>query len=99
MITTTALAIIPAITNPLVGLAIGQHNHRMVSTMYCETNYKTKKQLKEAVASGMKIGIYAPGMGEPKTNGMEFLEGPWFPKPHTWYAQVEMKDGVIVKVK
>jgi len=67
--------------------------------MYCERNFKTKKQLKEAVAAGEKIGIYAPGLGTPAVNGRETLSGPHFPKPHTWYAEVEMKDGVIVKVK
>jgi hypothetical protein len=67
--------------------------------MYCQTNFKTKKALKEAVASGQKIGIFAPGLGTPKRDGPEFLEGPHYPAPHTWYAQVTMADGVIVKVK
>lgn len=67
--------------------------------MYAMVNFKTKKALKEAVASGRKIGIYAPGLGTPKANGTECLEGPWYPEPHRWYAEVEMKDGIIVKVK
>ena len=67
--------------------------------MYCEINFKTKKELKEAVKSGKKIGIFAPGLGTPKTDGKEFLEGPHYPEPHKWYAEVEMKDGIIVKVK
>ena len=66
--------------------------------MYCSINFKTKKQLKEAVASGMQITIFAPGLGTPKTDGKETLEGPHYPKPHTWYASVVMKDGFIVKV-
>ena len=67
--------------------------------MYTIENFKTKKALKEAVASGRKIGIYAPGLGEPKVDGIEFLEGPHYPNSHTWYAEVEMKDGWITKVK
>jgi hypothetical protein len=67
--------------------------------MYASVNFKTKKALKEAVANGEQISVYAPMLGTPKVNGVEFLEGPWYPKPHTWYAQVEMKDGIIVKVK
>lgn len=67
--------------------------------MYCETNYKTKQALKDAVASGKKIAIFAPGLGTPKTDGIEFLEGPHYPEPHRWYAQVTMKDGYICKVK
>lgn len=67
--------------------------------MYTRINFKSKKALKDAIAQGQKITIYAPGLGVPKENGTEFLEGPWFPEPHKWYAQVEMKDGVVVKVK
>jgi hypothetical protein len=70
-----------------------------VNTMYANTNFKTKKALKEAVAGGAKIGIHAPGLGTPKINGVEYLEGPWYPKPHTWYAEVTMENGIIKKVK
>lgn len=66
--------------------------------MYASTNFKTKKALKEAVLEGRKISVFAPGLGEPVVNGTEYLEGPWEPEPHSWYAQVEMKDGIIVKV-
>ena len=65
--------------------------------MYTQTNFKTKKALKEAVATGAKVRLYAPGVGVPKENGTEYVEGPH--GVHTWYAQVEMKDGVVVKVK
>lgn len=67
--------------------------------MYTVTNFKTKKALKDAVASGQRVTLYAPGLGEPKANGTEFVEGPHYPEPHRWYAQVEMKDGQVVKVK
>jgi hypothetical protein len=67
--------------------------------MYADINFKTKKDLKAAVAEGKKVRIYAPGLGVPKDNGTEFVEGPWFPQPHKWYAEVLVKDGIIVKVK
>lgn len=67
--------------------------------MYTDRNFKTKKALKEAVAAGNKVTIYAPGMGTPKENGVEYLEGPHYPAPHTWYAQVTMQDGYIIKVR
>jgi len=66
--------------------------------MYTSTNFKTKKALKEAVVRGQQVTVFAPGLGTPKTNGREYVEGPWYPEPHRWYAQVEMKDGVVVKV-
>lgn len=66
--------------------------------MYVSGNPKTKKELKQWVSEGRKITIFAPGLGQPKTNGREHVEGPHFPKPHMWYTDVELKDGYIVKV-
>lgn len=67
--------------------------------MYTSTNFKSKKALKEAVAAGQTVTIFAPGLGTPKENGTETVCGPHYPEPHKWYAQVEMKDGKIIKVK
>ena len=67
--------------------------------MYASENFKTKKLLKEAVANKKQVTIFAPGLGTPKENGPEYLEGPHYPAAHTWYAEVEMKDGIIIKVK
>lgn len=67
--------------------------------MYAVIDFTSKKALKEAVAAGKEVRIYAPGLGTPKENGKEFLEGPHYPKPHKWYAEVEMRDGLVVKVK
>ena len=64
--------------------------------MYTTINFKTKKALKEAVAGGTKVGVYSPGIGH---NGSTCVEGPHYPKPHTWYAEVTIVDGVITKVK
>lgn len=69
--------------------------------MYTNTNFKTKKALKEAVAKGERITVYQPGPfggNEPK-DGRITLEGPHYPAPHTWYAQAVLKDGVIISVK
>lgn len=66
--------------------------------MYASTNFKTKKAFKEAVKNGEKITLFAPGLGQPKRDGRETVEGPHSPQPHSWYAQVEMKDGYVVKV-
>lgn len=67
--------------------------------MYTEINFKTKKAFKEAVATGRKIRLFAPGLGSPKQNGTEYVEGPHYPQPHTWYAQVTVQDGYVIKVK
>jgi len=69
--------------------------------MYTHINFKTKKELKAAVNEGRKITYYQPGPfggNEPK-DGTFCVEGPHYPKPHTWYATCTAKDGIIVKVK
>lgn len=86
---------------------------------YTVINFKTKKQLKEAVANyknaeyeaildnnGKPVYKYSPvrcfqpGLGPDLSNftGVVYLEGPHYPKAHTWYAQAELKDGIVVKV-
>jgi hypothetical protein len=67
--------------------------------MYTVENFKNKKALKDAVASGKEVRLFAPGIGEPKLDGTEFVEGPHYPEPHKWYAQVTMQDGKVIKVK
>lgn len=67
--------------------------------MYCTTNYRTKKAMKEAVANGERVTVFQPGGIFPSaTDGRVSVEGPHYPQPHRWYAAVEIADGVIVKV-
>jgi len=66
--------------------------------MYTERNFKSKKALKEAVASGEEIGTFSPSIFPPKRNGTITLEGPHYPEPHRWYAQARVdEDGIIIK--
>lgn len=78
---------------------------------YTEKNFKTKKELKEAVAKyldnhdGVKssfggIRCYNPGVGPDLSNftGRVYLEGPHYPQPHRWYAKAELVDGIVIKV-
>jgi len=67
--------------------------------MYATLNFKTKKQLKNAVTAGIEIRLFAPGIGKPKDNGIEFIEGPHYPDLHKWYAQVDMRNGLVVAVR
>lgn len=71
------------------------------TNMYTITNFKTKKALKESVANGDQNGYYQVGPfgGNEPQDGEIALEGPHYPKPHSWYATATVKDGVIVKVK
>lgn len=67
--------------------------------MYTVTNYKTKKELKAAVKAGEQVEVFQPGPFSGKTDGTVCLEGPHYPKMHTWYAEAVIKDSIIVKVK
>jgi hypothetical protein len=67
---------------------------------YTVHNYPTKKAVKEAVASGERVAVYQPGPFGPEVkDGTACLEGPHYPKPHSWYAEARVKDGAIVSVK
>lgn len=66
---------------------------------YVTKNFQTKKALKDAVAAGQKIEVYAPGLGHPPVNGTCCVGGPHYPQPHKWYGEVTLVDGVITKVK
>ena len=67
---------------------------------YVNPDYKTKKAFKQAVKDGIKHKAHIHGsVFSCVQNGEESIEGPHYPKPHTWYAEVTMKDGWITKVK
>jgi hypothetical protein len=66
--------------------------------MYVDPNFKTKKLLREAVAKNERVSIFSPGPFPANRNGIEYVEGPHFPKPHMWYATVEVREGIVVRV-
>jgi hypothetical protein len=69
--------------------------------MYTSVNFKSKKQLKEAVAAGRQVTVFQPGPfgGNEPSNGRVALEGPHYPQAHTWYADCDLKYGIVVKVR
>ena len=66
--------------------------------MYVNPNFKTKKELRAAVADGKEVSIFSPGPFPAPSNGKATIEGPHYPQPHVWYANVEIKNGLVVKV-
>lgn len=79
---------------------------------YTTYNYLTKKALKLSVESYMNnhdgvrsiypaVKCYQPGLGPDLSNytGKICLEGPHYPQAHTWYAEAELINGIVVKVK
>lgn len=68
--------------------------------MYVDPNFPTKKALKDAVKAGKDVTVFQPGGFFPAPDGpIQYVEGPHYPRPHTWYATVELDDdGYVRKV-
>jgi len=67
---------------------------------YTVQNFKTKKALKDALATGKRLSYYEPGgFAAAPENGIVYLEGPHYPEPHKWYATAKVENGYIVSVK
>lgn len=67
--------------------------------MYVSSNPKSKAALKRDLKAGATPAVFAPGLGTVPHNGTVSLEGPHYPKAHSWYGTGTMKDGVLVAVK
>jgi hypothetical protein len=66
---------------------------------YVSPNFPTKKALKEAVAARQIVTVFSPGIGSVPLTGEVDVEGPHYPKPHTWYAEVMVVSGIVTKVR
>lgn len=64
---------------------------------YVRPNYKTKKELMQALRDRQPVQVYEPGVGSVPWNGTVYIEGPH--GVHTWYAQGKMVDGKLKEVK
>jgi len=67
--------------------------------MYVNPDFKTKKALKEAIKRGEAVAVFSPGPFPCKENGSVCVEGPHYPAPHSWYAEVTVVDGHVKSVK
>lgn len=70
---------------------------------YTVKNFKSKKAIREAIASGEQVEVFQPngdlfGVKLP-TNGEIALEGPHYPEPHRWYGTGKLVNGVLVSIK
>lgn len=69
---------------------------------YVSPNFKTKKALKDAVLAGQRVTVFQPGPfgGDgPQFQGRAAVEGPHYPEPHRWYAEVVITAGCVTAVK
>jgi hypothetical protein len=68
---------------------------------YVSPNYKTKRALKEAVQAGKEVAVFDSAGFFPKdfSQGRHTIEGPHYPEPHRWYANVVVENSLVVSVK
>lgn len=66
--------------------------------MYLSPNFKSKAAAKRAIAEGKVVTVFAPGLGEVPENGRASIEGPHYPKPHTFYGTAFIENGKVVKI-
>ena len=64
--------------------------------MYVTPNFRNKKDLKEAVKRGDKVTVFSPGPFPVSAAKRQTIEGPHYPEPHRWYAQVEVDENLRV---
>ena len=64
--------------------------------MYCDVNFKTKKVLKAYLDAGKPVHVFQPGPFPGPEDGHITLEGPHYPQTHKWYAQAQIKNGIII---
>jgi aminoglycoside phosphotransferase (APT) family kinase protein len=65
---------------------------------YVVGNPKSKKMVKQWLAEGKEIQIFQPGLGDVPFNGTVSIEGPHYPKPHTWYGTATIVEGTVTKI-
>lgn len=67
--------------------------------MYTWPNFPTKKALREAFKAGEEIKVWQPGpFAQPSYDGWQAVEGPHYPKPHTWYARVRVEGSIVKEI-
>jgi len=70
---------------------------------YVKPNFPSKKAFIQAVQDGMTVLLYHPNSDITgaiiPANGIVAVEGPHYPAPHTWYANVTLENGQIVRIK
>ena len=67
--------------------------------MYVEPNFTSCAAMRRALAEGKEIRAFSPGPFPCPQEGWIAVEGPHYPKPHRWYAQVLVSGGVVKQVK
>lgn len=66
---------------------------------YVNGNPKSKTEVKKGLKEGKQYTVFQPGLGDVPYNGTISLEGPHYPKPHSWYGIGIIENGKLVAIK
>ena len=66
---------------------------------YLLPNLASKAAVKRAIASGQLVRVISnSAWGDIPQDGVVSVEGPHYPKPHTFYGEATVKGGKVVKI-
>jgi hypothetical protein len=65
---------------------------------YLNPNFKTKKAAQEAIAAGTVVTWFSPGIPDTPHNNEVNVEGPHYPKPHTWGGTATIDGNVVTRL-
>lgn len=66
---------------------------------YVNPNYKTKKEFVAAIKAGKQHSTYNLSRFPTVYDGNDVVEGPHYPQPHRWYANVKIANGIVISAK
>lgn len=67
--------------------------------MYFVTNYASKAAARRAIAAGDEVRIKSMSQfEEAPLNGSASVEGPHYPKPHTFYGTATVVNGLVTSI-
>jgi hypothetical protein len=67
--------------------------------MYFSTDYPSKAAARRAMANGEVVRVMSNSPFEEVTDGTHTVEGPHYPKPHTFYGTVTVRNGIVTAIK
>ena len=66
---------------------------------YLLPNFKSKAAAKRAIVEGQLVRVIPnSAWGDIPQDGVVSIEGPHYPKPHTFYGEATVKGGKVVKI-
>ncbi len=67
---------------------------------YLHPNFKSKAAAKRAIKAGERVTLIGTAIvgGDTPDTGVISIEGPHYPKPHTWWGQAIVEDGVVISI-